>query len=178
MRNELLPPQSRLPTSLEPLPALAPEAQRFARRIAARVRPGCASNSARTRRSLQGVGSHSAVESAKEARSCSPLVFSRQTTTRIKPSTSASGEIELPKPALGIQGSITASDIVSFLRENGAFDLETDYSDEGTPVQLNRLTLAQITRRANSHSLPPQNSAIATRSTSSDASRRPADTRS
>ncbi|CDR87147.1 uncharacterized protein SPSC_00273 [Sporisorium scitamineum] len=73
-----------------------------------------------------------------------PVVFSRQTTTKSKPTSTASGAQELPKPALGIQGSITTSDVVSFLRENGAFDLETDYSDEGKPVQLNRLTLSQI----------------------------------
>ncbi|SJX61568.1 uncharacterized protein SRS1_12571 [Sporisorium reilianum f. sp. reilianum] len=73
-----------------------------------------------------------------------PVVFSRQTTTKFKPTLTASGEQELPKPALGIQGSITTTDVVSFLRGNGAFDLETDYSDEGKPVQLNRLTLAQI----------------------------------
>lgn len=73
-----------------------------------------------------------------------PVVFSRQTTIKFKPTTSAGAEQELPKPALGIQGSITTTDVVSFLRENGAFDLETDYSDDGKLVQLNRLTLAQI----------------------------------
>ena len=72
-----------------------------------------------------------------------PVVFSRPTTTKFKP-TANGQEIELPKPALGIQGSISTSDVVRFLRENGAFDLETDYSEEGKPVQLNRLTLAQI----------------------------------
>lgn len=73
-----------------------------------------------------------------------PVVFSRQTTTKFKPSASANGEPHLPKPALGIQGSISTTDIVSFLREHGAFDLETDYSEGGKPVHLNRLTLAQI----------------------------------
>lgn len=73
-----------------------------------------------------------------------PVVFARQTTTKFRPSASVSGETELPKPALGIQGSISTSDVVDFLRQQGAFDLETDYSEEGKPVQLNRLTLAQI----------------------------------
>ncbi|KAJ1028774.1 hypothetical protein NDA16_001939 [Ustilago loliicola] len=73
-----------------------------------------------------------------------PVVFARQTTIKFKPSSTASGEVELPKPALGIQGSISTADVVAFLRENGAFDLETDYSEEGKPVQLNRLTSAQI----------------------------------
>ncbi|SAM79761.1 uncharacterized protein UBRO_02211 [Ustilago bromivora] len=77
-----------------------------------------------------------------------PLVFTRQTTAKFKPSsnsgTTATGEVELPKPALGIQGSISTRDLVAFLRENGAFDLETDCSEEGKPVQLNRLTSAQI----------------------------------
>lgn len=77
-----------------------------------------------------------------------PLVFTRQTTVKFKPSsnsgTTATGEVELPKPALGIQGSISTRDLVAFLRENGAFDLETDCSEEGKPVQLNRLTSAQI----------------------------------
>ncbi|GAC96492.1 hypothetical protein PHSY_004072 [Pseudozyma hubeiensis SY62] len=73
-----------------------------------------------------------------------PVVFARQTTTKFRPSASVSGETDLPKPALGIQGSISTSDVVDFLRQQGAFDLETDYSEEGKPVQLNRLTLAQI----------------------------------
>nr|CDI52362.1 conserved hypothetical protein [Melanopsichium pennsylvanicum 4] len=75
-----------------------------------------------------------------------PVVFTRQTTTKFKPtSVSPSGDIALPKPALGIQGSITTADIVSFLRENGAFDLETDYdTDQAKHVQLNRLSISQI----------------------------------
>lgn len=93
-----------------------------------------------------------------------PVVFARQTTTKFKPSTSsstagASGEIELPKPALGIQGSISTSDVIAFLRENGAFDLETEYnSEQGKPVQLNRLTLAQ-TNTACEFTLAPANEA-------------------
>ncbi|EST07469.1 BolA protein [Kalmanozyma brasiliensis GHG001] len=73
-----------------------------------------------------------------------PVVFTRQTTTRYTSTVATTGEVELPKPAIGIQGSISTSDVVQFLRENGAFDLETDYSNEGKPVQLNRLTLTQI----------------------------------
>ena len=75
------------------------------------------------------------------------IVFSRQTTTKYEPSSSsvsATGETELPKPALGIQGSISASDVVEFLRQNGAFELETDISEGGKNVPLNRLTLGQI----------------------------------
>ncbi|SPO22946.1 uncharacterized protein UTRI_01624 [Ustilago trichophora] len=84
----------------------------------------------------------------RKLESAPAVVFSRQTTTKFKPSSSAaagtSGEVELPKPALGIQGSIAASDVVAFLRENGAFDLETDFSDQAKEVQLNRLSTSQI----------------------------------
>ncbi|SPO43903.1 uncharacterized protein PSANT_01588 [Moesziomyces antarcticus] len=80
------------------------------------------------------------------------VVLSRPTTTKYKPASasaaasegSSSVDADLPRPPLTIQGSIAGSDIVAFLRENGAFDLETDFSRDAKPVQLNRLTAAQI----------------------------------
>lgn len=78
------------------------------------------------------------------------VVLSRPTTTKYKPTPvsaaegSSSADADLPRPPLTIQGSIAGSDIVAFLRENGAFDLETDFSQDAKPVQLNRLTAAQI----------------------------------
>lgn len=83
----------------------------------------------------------------KKLEAAPAVVFTRQTTTKYRPSSSAPGssaDVQLPKPALGIQGSISTADIVAFLKQNGVFDLETEYSHQAQPVKLNRLTSAQI----------------------------------
>lgn len=140
MRNELLPTKRAIYQPL-PTPFQLSQEKLRASLVESQLEEAQAALEEHTAREniAKELGPIQLLSLRRKLESAPTVGFVRQTTIKFK-----GGKEELPKPSLTIQGSISKEDVVGFLREQGAFDLETDYSEEGKEVKLNRLTSAQI----------------------------------
>ncbi|PWZ00786.1 bola-domain-containing protein [Testicularia cyperi] len=140
MRNELLPSKKAIYQPL-PTPTSISSELRKASQVEAQLQAAQEKLQADNAREVltRQIGAIQLLSLRRKLESVPPITFTRQTTTKYK-----GRPAELPEPALTIQGSISPAEIVTFLREAGTFDLETDYSVDNKPVELNRLTASQI----------------------------------